>query len=81
VKMDPTPFTGYYSTLPSLTPGLRYPYPATTAAGATGRGMIFYPQPMSVESMESLESQELDLEHSDHTGSPRLVLIAFLTLA
>lgn len=75
MEMDPAPFAGYYSTLPSLAPGLRYPYPATTAAGATGRGMIFYPQPMSVESMESLESQELELEHSDHAGSPRLVRV------
>lgn len=71
--MDPTPFAGYYSALPSLAPGMRYPYPATTATGATGRGMIFYPQPMSVESLESLESQELDLDHPDPSGSPRLV--------
>ncbi len=71
--MDPAPFAGYYSTLPSLAPGLRYPYPASTAAGATGRGMIFYPQPMSVESMDSLDPQELELEQSDHAGSPRLV--------
>ena len=67
--MDPAAFTGYYS---ALAPGMRYPYPASSAAGATGRGMIFYPQPMSVESLESLESQELELDHSDPTGSPRL---------
>lgn len=70
--MDPPPFTGYYSALPSLAPGMRYPYPATTAAGAAGRGMIFYPQPMSVESLDNLESQELDLDHPDPSGSPRL---------
>lgn len=68
--MDPTPFAGYYSALPSLAPGMRYPYPATTATGATGRGMIFYPQPMSVESIESLEAQDLELDHPDPSGSP-----------
>lgn len=73
VKMDPTPFAGYYSALPSLAPGIRYPYPATTATGATGRGMIFYPQPMSVESLESLEAQDLELDQTDPSGSPGLV--------
>lgn len=51
---------------------MRYPYPATTATGA-GRGMIFYPQPMSVESLESLEAQDLELDHPDPSGSPGLV--------
>jgi hypothetical protein len=73
VRMDPTPFAGYYSALPSLTPGMRYPYPATTATSATGRGMIFYPQPMSVESLESLEAQDLELDQPDPSGSPGLV--------
>lgn len=71
--MDPASFAGYYSALPSLAQGMRYPYPATTATGATGRGMIFYPQPMSVESLESLEAQDLELDHPDPNGSPRLV--------
>lgn len=71
--MDPTPFAGYYSALPSLPGTMRYPYPATTATGATGRGMIFYPQPMSVESLESLEAQDLELDNPDPSGSPGLV--------
>ena len=53
--MDPTAFAAsYYHALPSLPPGVRYPYPASTAAGAgpTNRGMIFYPQPMTVEDTE-----------------------------
>lgn len=79
--MDPTPFAGYYSALPSLAPGMRYPYPATTATGATGRGMIFYPQPMSVESLESLEAQDLELDHPDPSGSPGLVKLFLLKKA
>lgn len=58
--MDPATFAAtYYHALPSLAAaGLRYPYPATTAAAgtsATGRGMIFYPQPMTVEQQERPE--------------------------
>ncbi len=76
MEMDPTSFAGYYSARPFLGPGMRYPYPATTAAGAAGRGMIFYPQPMSVESLESMD-QELDLDHPDQAGSPRLGIFLF----
>jgi hypothetical protein len=58
-EMDPAAFAAtYYHALPSLAAGLRYPYPATTAAAgasATGRGMIFYPQPMTVEPQERPE--------------------------
>lgn len=73
--MDPTTFAANYGfpALPALPPGIRYPYPASTTATSsmTGRGMIYYPQALSVEKREL----EVDVEGTDTDGglddSPR----------
>ena len=47
--MDPTAFPGGYFPAMQLPAALsRYPYPATSSSGAGGRGMVFYPQAMSL---------------------------------
>lgn len=46
-KMDPTTFGGYYPAMPSIPSSMRYPYPASSMASPTSRGMIFYPKAMS----------------------------------
>ena len=76
--MDPSAFAANYSyaALPPLPQGIRYPYPASTAAPpsvSSGRGMIYYPQTVSVEKPEI----DVDVEGTDTDGglddSPRLV--------
>ena len=79
--MDPATFAANYRfpAIPPLPPGIRYPYPASTAAtaGVTGRGMIYYPQALSVEKRE----MEIDVEGTDTDGglddSPRSVFACF----
>lgn len=60
--MDPTAFPAYYPAMPGIS---QYPYPATSATGAGGRGMIFYPQPMSVP-------EALDMDRSSPPPDARL---------
>ena len=80
--MDPATFAANYGypALPPLPvpPGIRYPYPASTAAPtavSSGRGMIYYPQALSVEKSDI----DVDVEGTDDTDgglddSPRLVV-------
>ncbi len=76
--MDPATFAANYGypALPPLPPGIRYPYPASTAAPtavSSGRGMIYYPQAVSVDKPEI----DVDVEGTDTDGglddSPRCV--------
>ena len=79
ISMDPATFAANYGypALPPLPPGIRYPYPASTAAPtavSSGRGMIYYPQALSVEKSDI----DVDVEGTDTDGclddSPRLVV-------
>ena len=47
IEMDPHPFPSYYPPLPPLPPAMRpFPFPTTSNASPSNRGMIFYPQPL-----------------------------------
>ena len=55
--MDPHSFPNYYPSLPTLPPAMRpFPFPTTSNASPSSRGMIFYPQPLPLADNSQRES-------------------------